>query len=290
MQEHIDMMTRSVQTELAEACKFGVHWEEWNDPQASQKTQRENRRDTAEAFERRYLRENPSWGKGQPAAPRRTNVRLKAARPYAPQAYDQHLASIELQASQSGPGEPWPVSVELFCWEAPVEGIVIAVKRGRLCIDCGNARADLKDKAGEADYSRETRKIILRRSGSSQQPSWEIIADPGPIGLFSPSHDFCPIHDLAAGEIIAASFRVYIKDLDLVEPPEPHDDEDAPPQEDSFSFKFMRSDFKKLGRAKQKILKRLAEMKLSEGPHGWVQLCSDALQFKEIGADDDKDE
>jgi hypothetical protein len=222
-----------------------------------------------------------------PAASRRTKVRLQASRPYAPRAYDQHLASVELQASQPGPGEPLPVSAELVCWEAPVEGVVIAVKRGRLSFDCGEARADLKSHASEADHSRETRKIILRRSGSSQQPVWEVIAD-GPIGVLSLPHDFCLVHDLAAGDVLTASFRVYIKDLDLVEPPETDGDEEARPQDESFSF--MRPDFRKLGRAKQRILKRLAEMKLPEGPDGWVELCSDKLKFQEIDAGGDNDE
>ena len=52
----------------------------------------------------------------------------------------------------------------------------------------------------------------------------------------------------------------------------------------------MRPDFRKLGRAKQRILKRLAEMKLPEGPDGWVELCSDKLKFQEIGAGGDNDE
>lgn len=291
MEKHLDEMSRPVQTQLAKACHFGVDWEEWNDPHSNQKTPREKRRDTAERFEQRYLHENPSRARGQPAAPRRTGERLKVTRPYAAQAFDPHLASIELQASQSGPGEPWPVSVDLIFQPAPVECFMIAVKCGRLVIDCGQARTtDLKDRVGYpdgADHSREACKIILWPGGNSQRPEWCVVADPGPIGLLSLPYDFCPIHDLSAGDIIAASFSAYIKDLDLVEPPEPHDGEEAPPRQDSISF--MSPGFKNLGRAKQMILKRLAETKLPEGPPGWVQLCSDALQFKEIGTDGDKD-
>jgi hypothetical protein len=287
-EKHENKMSPLAQTGLARACNFRVDWEEWNDPHANGQTLHEKRKDTAERFRQRYLQENRSQSKGEPAAPRRTGVRLMATRPYAPQAYDQHLASIELQASQSGPGEPWPISVELICWDAPVEWVVIAVKRGRLYMDCGNAHADPNGQPAEADYSRAACKITIRRTRPSPQPSWEIIADPGPIGMLSLPHDFCLVHKLAAGDILAASFRVYIKDLDLVEPPQPPDGEDTPPQEDSFSF--MRPGLGKLGRAKQTILKQLAALNLTEGPSGWVELCSDALQFKEIGNAGDEGE
>jgi hypothetical protein len=281
-ENHVEEMSRPVQIDLAKACHFGVDWVEWIDPLATLKMPREARRDTVEAFEKRWLQESPLRTEGRPAASRRTEVPLRATRPYAPQEYGPYLASIDLQASQSGPGEPQAIGVDLICRPAPVEGIMIAVKRGWLTIDCGRARtADLKGRAGYpngADYSREACKIVLWPDGTSQRPVWEVIADPGPIGLLPLPHDFCLVYDLAAGDIVTASFTVYIKDLDLVEPP---DEEDAAPQEDSFSF--MRADFKKLGRTKQKILKRLAEMKLPEGASGRVQLCGDAVQFEEIG-------
>jgi hypothetical protein len=294
LEKGLEKMSGWVQAELATACRFGVDWVEWNDPSAREKTPRESRQDTAEAFERRWLQEEAASAAGRPHeprqtgvpgrtdAPRRTGVPLRVTRPSAAVEFRPYLASIDLQASQCGPGEPQPVSVDLICRPAPVEGIMIAVKRGWLAIDCGRARAaDLKGRAGYpngADFSREACKIVLWPDGTSQRPVWEVIADPGPIGLLPLPHDFCKVYGLAPGDIVKVSFTVYIKDLDLVEPP---DEEDPATREDSFSF--MRDDFKKLGRAKQKILKRLAEMKLPEEVSGRVQLCSDAVQFEEIG-------
>ena len=81
--------------------------------------------------------------------------------------------------------------------------------------------------------------------------------------------------DVGSKPLRHRSFRL------LVESPEPDGNGDIVPQEESISF--MRPDFKKLGNAKQKILKRLAELKLPGGDSGWAQLCRDALQFKEIG-------
>jgi len=280
-----NMLSSTGQKKLADKCRFTTEWEEWVDLKADQKTPNEKRKDTAANFEQRYLRENHSPATSQPAKPRRTDVRLKVNRPYAAQAFDQHLACVDLHASQPGVGEPWPISVDLICWPAPVEGVVIAVKRGRLHIDCDKAHTtDLKDRVehlSKANYSQEACKIIIRPGGTSQQPSWEIFADPGPIGVLALPHDFCLIFDAAAGDTIAASFSVYIKDLDLVESHEPEGNGEIVPQEESISF--MRPDFKKLGNAKQKILKRLAELKLAGGDSGWAQLCCDALQFKEIG-------
>jgi hypothetical protein len=280
-----NMLSSTAQRKLADKCRFAPEWEEWVDPKANQKTPNEKRKDTAADFEQRYLRENDSPAPSRPAKPRRTDVRLKVDRPYAAQAFDQHLGCVDLHASQPGAGDPWPIGVDLICWPAPVEGVVIAVKRGRLYIDCNKAHTtDLKDRVGYpsgADYSREACKIIIRPGGTSQRPSWEVFADPGPIGLLALPHDFCLIFDAAAGDIITASFNVYIKDLDLVESHEPDCNGDVVPQEESISF--MRPDFKKLGNAKQKILKRLAELKLPGGDSGWAQLCRVALQFKEIG-------
>jgi len=283
--EPSNKLNTDAQCKLAKNFNFSVNWPEWIDPQANRLTQAAERSDTADHFKERYLRDNKSRTNGQPTQPRRTDGRLKVSRPYAAQAFDSHLACIDLHASQPGAGEPWPISVDLICWPAPVEGVVIAVKRGRLQIECDKAHTtDLRDRAGYpdgADYSREACKIVIRPAGHSQQPSWEIVADPGPIGLLSLPHDFCPVFDIAAGDTIAGSFRAYIKDLDLVELHEPDDDGDVASREDSFSF--MRADFRILGSAKQRILKRLAEMKLPGGDSGWAQLCRDALQFKEIG-------
>jgi hypothetical protein len=75
-----DKVSHPVQVALAKACGFRVDWEEWNDPQANQRTPHE-RQDTAERFAERYLRENPSRGSGQQAVPRRIDVLLKVIEP-----------------------------------------------------------------------------------------------------------------------------------------------------------------------------------------------------------------
>jgi hypothetical protein len=207
-----------------------------------------------------------------------------ATRPYAPQPLvDPQLASIELHTHQPGPGEPWPVSVDLVCRPAWIEGVRIAVRRGRLYISCGDAHAgELKDRKGFPGgfrYLRGACEITLWPGGTSQLAVWDVEADPGPIGSLS-LDEFCLIFDLAPDDTIVGSFSAYIKDLDLAH--ESDGDGSAAPPEDSISF--MRPDFQKLGsKAKQAVLKRLTAMNLPGGDDGWAHLCRAAIQFKEIG-------
>lgn len=139
-----DRLSSKIQSALAVKCKFSLAWPEWNDPSTERTTPREKRGDTAAAFRERYLKEHVSHVLGAKAQRRQTDVQLKPVRDNRPAYCDDQLTTVELQASQSGPGQPWPVSVDLICNPSVIAGVEVAVRRGRLLLDCGDASPDLK--------------------------------------------------------------------------------------------------------------------------------------------------
>jgi hypothetical protein len=102
------------------------------------------------------------------------------------------------------------------------------------------------------------------------------------IGVLSLPPDFCRLHEVAPGEVIEIRFGVYVKDLELVDGEAGAEPEEGRPENESYSF--IRPGFQQLGRAKQMILKRMAERQLPGGEDGWAVLCRDARRFD---ADDD---
>ena len=158
----------------------------------------------------------------------------------------------------------------------------IAVKRGRLEFDCAGAQSvELKERTGFPSgltIDRETGNVILRPFGTSQQPGWEVQAN-GQIGALSLPHDFCPVKDIAAGEVMEVRFSAYVKDLELTESEDEDNESVGEGQPENESYSFIRPGMKKLGAAKEKILKRMTEMQLPGGAEGWSVLCRDARRF-----------
>lgn len=263
---------------LQDYCCFDTNWVEWLNG-------------TPYEFAEKYNKENtyqPDYSTVKKAATaRQTGLRLRVARPFAPKAADAMLASVELNTSQSGPDDPWLLSADLISMPSPVEGMEIAIKRGQLEFDCAGAHSvELQHRAGFPSgltIVRESDKIIMRPFGTSQKPGWDVQAN-GIIGALSLPHDLCPVQDVAAGEEIEVRFSAYVKDLELTE------DEDNEPagegQPENESYSFIRPGMKKLGAAKEKILKRMAEMRLPGGAEGWSVLCQDARRFD--AADEDR--
>lgn len=237
------------------------------------------RRDTAEAFIDRCRHELFRDETG--VAERLTDAQLKRVRICAPSYCDDQLATVELQASQSGPGQPWPVSLDLSCNPSVTAGIEIAVKRGRLRFSCGQALVDMEANiAHPTGYvcERATGDLRLTLGGTRQQPSIEVQTSEGPIGRLSLPGDFFMVHQLAPGDIIRVRFIVYVMDLEIVEAETAAEPKEN--QQDADSLSFLRVGFKTLGQARQKILKRIAEMQLPGGEKGLAVLASDELRFE----------
>jgi hypothetical protein len=258
------------QSRLAQRCHFRLDWPEWNDPRVEWNTATGERRDTADAFKQRYLRE---------VQPQPKIGRLRASRPTPPEQADARLASVELNVSQQGSEEPWLVSADLICQPTPIEGMVIGVKRGALELHCDKAHIGaLKDRLGyPGGITPESREgLYLRLTGTSQRPGWDVDAK-STIGVLSLPADLCRLHGVTEGEAIEMRFSVYVKDLELVESEMDAEPEQGRPANQSYSFN--RPGFQQLGRAKHMILKRMAECQLPGGENGWAMLCRDGRQF-----------
>lgn len=279
------------QQKLADSIGFKQDWPEWieRDPK---RLPNGARRDTAVTFLDRCRRECfADTGLSTSSTERRIDLPLKSVRKDRPNFCDDQLATVELHASQSGPGEPWPVSIDLICNRSVIAGVEVAVKRGRLKLDCGASRLDFKSNVAYcSSYTIEcpSHKVTLTLGGTSQLPSWEVQAENCPVGFILLPYDFCMIHDLAPGDIIGARFLVYIMDLEDIEGDETDVDEECAPEADSLSF--LRVGYKRLGSAKQKILKRIAQMQLPGGERGMAILATDELQFDTVAKDVSEDQ
>lgn len=263
---------------LAKQIGFLLTWPEWRETD-QMRVHAGTRRDTAEAFIHRCRCE--LFGEETSVAERLTDVQLKRVRIGDPSYCDDQLATVELQASQSGPGQPWPISFDLTCNPSVIAGIEIAAKRGRLRFSCGQAYVDMDANIAHPNgyvCERATGDLRLTLGGTRQQPSLEIQASEGPIGRLSLPGDFFMVHQLAPGDVIQIRFLVYLMDLEIVEAEtavEPREN-----QQDADSLSFLRVGFRTLGHAKQKILKRIAEMQLPGGEKGLAVLASDQLRFE----------
>ncbi len=205
------------QKALAAFAGFKVDWPEWieTDPVRRRSGQR---RDTAEKFLDRCARELSS----QPNDERRSTAaqanatpgsRLKAVRTAEPEACYEPIATLELSASQPGPGEPWPLSADLVCLPARMDRVLVAVKRGWLTFHCGEGEAERLDKRkGYPGGLAIGSATCIPVTAYTKRPSWEIYSASGPLGSLSLPYDFCLISGLVPGCTITVTFSVYIKD------------------------------------------------------------------------------
>jgi hypothetical protein len=261
-----------IECELATKCGFDPGWPEW-------------RTGTKLQFEKRGTARQ---------ADATTGPRLRAIRTAEPEACYEPIASLQLFASQPGRGEPWPLSADLVCQPARMEGVVIAVRRGWLTFHCGEGETErLEKRKGFPDGLAIGNATCLPAGAYTKRPSWEIYSISGPLGIVALPYDFCPISGLTPGCAITVTFSVYIKDLE--------DEEMTDGEEGEFggtvqtgSDSFIRPGFTALGSAKQKILKRLALKQLSslgnqesqEEKEGRKVICLDRLLFQaEKGAE-----
>lgn len=196
---------------------------------------------------------------------------------------DKELATLELQVSQPGPGEPWPISFELVCNPAYIMGVTVAVRSGLLDLRLGGGVTDKGGVAGLHVLERASAPpVSLRQSGFSHNPVWRIWVDEGPIGLLSSvPHDFCPVHDLQAGAVIEARFQVYVMYLENVidDHGTASDGEFAVDSEDLTWIKSATLSVNKL-----RVLKRMAANSLPGGEQGRAVIAYDELRFEDATA------
>ena len=142
-------LTLAQQQALAEKCGFSLSWLEWNDPKADRNTRREARRDTFEAFKKKYL-EHHSKEEPKSTPPPTILVLLKEDLWAETLSAETELASLSLRTGQSKP-EPGEATLgfDLNCPKAFTDGVTTGVRQGILTFRLGYAHTtDAKDRTG----------------------------------------------------------------------------------------------------------------------------------------------
>jgi hypothetical protein len=264
-------LTSRLQSKLAEKFGFDVRWPEWQTG-------------TAREFTQRYETKHPVAGKT-----RRTGAVIRPGRPEEGWHFDEHLAALELFAGDGSSQSAWSLLFTLTCNPAPLEGIEIAVRRGRLQIDCGAARTS-EDEQGRLSSVRSffiqtpRGELTLTAGGTSQKPSWDICSAKGPIGRVSPEEPICELYALAPGDVVKGRFIVYVKDLET----SPHDKTigDVLDAQALSSEGFSGPTGSPLARAaKERIANRIRQLKLPDGDQGWAELSRHARRFDAVDED-----
>lgn len=252
-------------------------WPEWHDWEADEAAPADSRRDTAQKFRDEYLRR---YRASRVLGLRLISVRVK---PSDASAAAPTLGSLELDLRQSGPGEPWPIGVEVICQPTPIGTFELGIKRALVSIDPGTAGVSrLRERLGsEGDitFKRGDRTITLRiANAQSGHPTWDIACDGKPIGVFRLDDEqcLCFLHDVAPDDEIIGTMKVWFKDLELADP-DPHDDAD----DTSDPWSFVRADGKQLSATKRALIKiALINEELPNNGNGWLTVAADYRAFK----------
>ena len=261
-------LTSRLQSRLAQKFGFEVRWPEWLSG-------------TAEKFREQYETWHPTAGKE-----RRVGAVIRPGPPEEGWHFDEHLAALELFAGDGSSQSGWSLLFTLTCNPAPLEGIEIGVRRGRLQIDCGAARTS-EDEQGRRSSVRsfviETPRgaLVLTAGGTSQKPSWDICSAKGPIGRLSPEEPICELYALAPGDIVKGRFIVYFKDLEASRCDRTIGD--VLDTQAVSSEAFSGPTGSPLARAaKERIANRIRQLKLPDGDQGWAELSRHARRFDAI--------
>ena len=274
-------LTSKQQHLLAAKCQFSLSWPEWKDPYAGRTTGRDGRRDTFEAFEAKYLEHHspkepindpPSttlmalkdglWADTPSYPPRMILVPLKEDLWADAPSYETELASLSLRTGQSQP-EPGEVMLgfDLNCPEVVTDGLITGVKRGILTFDCGDGyTTEVSSRTGYVGGVDFNGAKFTPLSVDKIKPSWTVTALGGaPIGLVGDiPPTFIQFSNLSAGARVTADFVSCVKDI---------------------ATTFMLPTDQSQSMAKQKIKKRLRELKLPASEEGKAKLAAAQIIF-----------
>ena len=254
-------LTSAQQRVLADKCKFSLKWPEWNDPNADRTAKGDARRDTCEAFKAKYREQHSNDEPARCPSPA-TPVLLKED-PWADTVSVQtELASLSLRTGQSKPepGEAM-LSFDLNCPRVAADGVTTGVKQGILTFRLGYAHTTgVNHRTGYPDGVEFNGARFTPLSVDRNEPSWLVTATgTAEIGLVGDApHDFIRIKNLTAGASISADFIACVRDVGT-----------------AFAF----PDSQNQSAAKQKIKKRLKELKLSGGEEGIAKLAEAEIKF-----------
>ena len=253
-----DPLSAEHQQILARKCGFSPDWPEWKDLHAVRNDKGDGRRDTYEAFKKKYLEHQ---GKEEPkcSPPPASPVLLKEDWSAETERVQTQLASLALRFGQSRPmpGEAM-LKFDLNCPEIGAEDFSTGVQARLFDIplrtrpDHGSEGSDRLSSGVEFNGAKFT-----PYSMDKKEPSWLVTASSaGAIGIVGDvTETFIRIMNLTPGGSVSADFTACVRDI---------------------ATTFALSDGQNQSVAKQKIKKRLREMKLSGGEDGIAKLAAAA--------------
>ena len=248
-------LTAEHQRILAKKCGFSMDWSEWNDRKADRNGKGEARSDTCEAFKAKY-REHHSKEKPKRIPPSAEPALLKEDLSAETERYQSPLASLALRFGQS---EPLPgeatLKFDLNCPEVAADVFSTGVRQGILTFRCGRAQTtEAKDRTGYPNGVDFNGAKFTPLSMDKKEPSWLVTASgAGAIGIVGDvAETFIRIMNLTPGGSVSADFTACVRDI---------------------ATTFVLPEGKNQSVVKQKIKKRLREMRLSGGEDGIVKLA-----------------
>lgn len=254
-------LTSEHQRVLADKCEFSLDWPEWNDPKADRNAKGDARRDTCEGFKARYL-EHHSKEEPESDPPSAIPVPLKEDLWAETLSGETALASLSLRTGQSAPvpGEAM-LSFDLNCPKCAADGVMTGVKQGILTFRCGYGfTTDARDRTGYPGGVEFNGAKLTPLSVDKKEPSWLVTTTAAAaIGLIGDApQDFIRIVNLTPGASVSADFTACVRDI---------------------ATTFVLPDGQNQSAAKQKIKKRLRELKLSGGEEGIAKLAVAEIRF-----------
>jgi hypothetical protein len=248
-------LTAEHQRILAKKCGFSLDWPEWNDHNADRNAKGDARRDTYEAFKDRYLKHH-SKEEAESGPPPVMPVLLKEDLSAETERYQSQLASLSLRFGQSEPlpGEAM-LKFDLNCPEVVADGFSTGVRQGFLTFRCGRGQTtEAKDRTGYPSGVEFNGAKFTPYSMDKKEPSWLVTASgAGAIGIVGDvTETFIRVMNLTPGGSVSADFTACVRDI---------------------ATTFVLPEGQNQSAAKQKIKKRLREMRLSRGEDGIVKLA-----------------
>jgi hypothetical protein len=172
------------------------------------------------------------------------------------------LASLSLRLGQSEPlpGEAM-LTFDLNCPEVVADACLTGVKQGFLTFRCGRGQTtEAKDRTGYPGGVEFNGAKFTPYSMDKKEPSWLVTASgAGAIGIVGDvTETFIRIMNLAPGGSVSADFTACVRDI---------------------SRTFVLPDGQNQSAAKQKIKKRLRDMKLPGGEDGIAKVAAAEIKF-----------
>ena len=254
-------LTAEHQRILAKKCGFSMEWPEWNDRKADRNGKGEARSDSCEAFRAKY-RDHHSKEQPKSSPPPASPVLLKEDLSAETERIQTKLASLALRFGQSEPlpGEAM-LKFDLNCPEVVADGFSTGVKQGFLTFHCGRGQTtEAKDRTGYPSGVEFNGAKFTPYSMDKKEPSWLVTASgAGAIGIVGDVKEtFIRVMNLTPGGSVSADFTACVRDI---------------------ATTFVLPDGQNQSAAKQKIKKRLRELKLPGGEDGIAKLAVAEIKF-----------